>query len=206
MKKSYQKFDNEKSSSNSHGKLESLKLDKTLVKAKKIIDIGCNEGYFCFKLAELGAKNVIGIDKNNKWIDLAYKRNTYDNVKFVHSDIQYLKTLNNESFDIIIILSAMHYMCDPIDRDENQIPTIINEIIRILKPGGMFVFEGGVYREKIHEPFLKLKRNIGDTVYHITEEHLLGPVANKFSKFYLIGNSVKQGGDPIDRFVYRGIK
>lgn len=203
---SYQKFDSEKSSSNSHGKFDSLKLDEIFIKDQKVIDIGCNEGYFCFKLAELGAKSVIGIDKNDKWVNLANKRNTYDNVEFINGDIEYLKTLDDESCDIILILSAMHYMCNPIDRDEDEIPTIINEVVRLLKAGGIFIFEGGVCKENIQEPFLKLKRNIGDTVYHVTEKHLLGPISSKFSEFYLVGSSVKQGGDPIDRFVYRGIK
>jgi len=203
---SYQRFENEKSSSNSHKKFESLQLDPNAIKNKTAMDIGCNEGYFCFKLAEAGAKSVTGIDNKDKWIKLANKRNSYKNVQFIQGDINYIRTLQNESFDLVLLLSAMHYMCDPNDRDEDDVPMIINEIVRILKPGGVFIFEGGVYKQDIQESYLKLKRSIGDTVYHITEKHLTSSIANKFSHFSLVGNSVKQGGDPIDRFVYKGVK
>ena len=41
------------------------------IKNKSIIDLGCSDGYYSNKCAELGAKNVLGIDLDNLRINRA---------------------------------------------------------------------------------------------------------------------------------------
>lgn len=201
----YQTFGSERGNSDSLGKYNSLKLNQKTVKDKVVLDIGCNEGYFCIKMAELGAKRVIGIDKTEKWITLANK-NKRDNIEYITSDLSYLETLQNNSIDIVLILSAMHYMCNPEDRDNNDTPLFLFEIKRVLKNGGTFVFEGGVEFNDENSKFIKLKRNIGDTVYHPTKNKIEDLFEKIFGECQYIGPSVKQAGDPIDRHVYYGVK
>lgn len=204
---SYQTFTpNEKSNSDSFGKFNSLKLSKEQIENKNVVDIGCNEGYFCFKLKQLGAEKVIGIDKSQKYIELAKKRDINSDIIFINDDYHYLDSIAENSIDMVLLLSAMHYMSHPEHRDEKDIPEIIYMIHRVLKPEGVFIFEGGVYKDNDSNEFIQLKRKIGDTVYHPTENKLLNILTSIFSKYQYIGNSVNQGGDPVPRYVYMGIK
>ena len=41
------------------------------IKGKRVLDIGCNEGFFSLKLKELGAREVIGIDADELRIEKA---------------------------------------------------------------------------------------------------------------------------------------
>jgi SAM-dependent methyltransferase len=41
------------------------------IKGKRVLDIGCNEGFFSLKLKELGAKEVVGIDADKLRIEKA---------------------------------------------------------------------------------------------------------------------------------------
>jgi SAM-dependent methyltransferase len=41
------------------------------VKGKRVLDVGCNEGYFSLKLAESGAKEVVGVDADEQRIKKA---------------------------------------------------------------------------------------------------------------------------------------
>lgn len=55
----------------------------------EILEIGCNNGFFSFKFAELGAKKVIGIDANKKWLTQAKWVNSilgYEQVSFFNCD------------------------------------------------------------------------------------------------------------------------
>lgn len=202
---SYQTFGKNKGSSDSKSKFLKLQLTPDLIRDKTILDFGCNEGYFCFELQKLGAKNIIGIDKTESTIKLANKRNIYDNVKFIHGDINLLKTLSDKSFDIIIILSALHYMSNPEERDDKDIPRIFYEIHRLLTDNGIFVFEGGVDKSSLKNEFIKLHRS-KDIVFHPTETKLKYIFNTIFSKYINIGDSINQKGDKIPRYVYRGYK
>ena len=202
----YQSFLGGEGNSKSLQKYESLNLNPELIRNASVLDIGCNEGYFCFKAAELGAKSVIGIDKTKKWIDAANTRNTYESILFIHSDLSYLSTIAQESIDVVLLLSTMHYLCNPENLDINGIPKIFEAIIMLLKKGGTFIFEGGVEMNNIENKFVRIDRRIGDTVYHPTRTKIEDIFSRVFSKYQYIGQSVKQGGDPIDRYVYYGIK
>lgn len=55
----------------------------------EILEVGCNNGFFSFKFAELGAKKVIGVDANKKWLEQAKWVNSilgYEQVSFLNCD------------------------------------------------------------------------------------------------------------------------
>ncbi len=83
-------------------------------KAKSVSDIGCYHGFFCFKIKEKGAKNVVGLDNSGEAIDIA-------------REIAYLKGLDiwfecfnletqeipGEEYDIILFMNISHHLKDP---------------------------------------------------------------------------------------------
>src|SRR5690242_381830 len=58
----YQSFPGEEGDSQSEMKFHCLNYSS--FDGKSVLDVGCNEGFFCFKAAAGGATKVVGIDQN----------------------------------------------------------------------------------------------------------------------------------------------
>lgn len=100
-------------------------------KGKKIIDIGCGNGYVCSKYASEGA-DVYGIDVTKKAIDLSSRRFELYGLKgiFKQASADNLPFPDN-SFDCVCSMGVLHHI-------ENT-DKAIKEIFRILKPGGRVI-------------------------------------------------------------------
>ncbi len=123
----------DKSISDSNRKLARLKLPEDLA-GKRVLDIGCNEGFFCAQAARRGA-TAIGIDADKFAIEFAtslYGSN--QNITFLH---QKWDVLPKGPFDIVLWLSAMHYESDP--------AAVFERIKRELSPNGLLILECGVF-------------------------------------------------------------
>ncbi len=82
-------------------------------KGKSVADVGCFQGFFCFKIKEKGARNVVGLDNSGEAIDIG-------------KEIAYLKGLdiwfecfNLETqeipgeYDIILLMNISHHLKNP---------------------------------------------------------------------------------------------
>lgn len=102
-------------------------------KEVNILDIGCNYGSLIYNLHRSGYKNIYGIDVNKDSIqqgkllyDIISKNITvYDGEKIPFKD---------ESFDIIL-------MFDVIEHIQNIQYYLNNEVYRVLKKDGVFIFQ-----------------------------------------------------------------
>jgi ubiquinone/menaquinone biosynthesis C-methylase UbiE len=103
------------------------------VKNKKILEIGCGNGYLSRKLAKTGAK-VTASDLAKKFIEIAEKKELSNplGIEYIVRDAAYLNGLNDKSFDIVIANMCL--------MDMKNIEKAISEISRVLKRGGNFVF------------------------------------------------------------------
>lgn len=199
----YQTFEIGAGDSDSHKKMAALGLDKDIIKDKKCIDIGCNEGYFCFELANLGANKVLGIDVSTFWIDQAKKRldtMSSDIVQFQVCDWQNITNTLTEKFDIVLLLSSFHYATSPEWFNEDGTNKLLNNIKQLMKKNSIFIWEGGVIGSDSLE-WVRVRRAI-DSVYHPTRGSLELLFSQTFKSFKYIGLSVNQRGDPIPRYVY----
>lgn len=98
------------------------------VKGRTVLDVGCCLGYFCFKLARMGAY-VVGIDISEKWIQackcLAQLYGAIGNPLFVQEDIvEYLDKVSAK-FDIALNLSVFHHL---LGRDEASAWKCLNQL------------------------------------------------------------------------------
>ena len=113
-----------------HGKNVSKFFNK--IKFEKpftFLDVGCGNGWVVRKIALLkNCKKAIGIDKSKKMIIQAEK-NSENNEKFFHSDIESLK--NQQKFDFIFAMESLYYA----DSVENA----LKKIYTLLNPEGRFV-------------------------------------------------------------------
>ncbi|MAZ79982.1 MAG: hypothetical protein CMD72_04475 [Gammaproteobacteria bacterium] len=125
---------NFKSPGKNSNKLERLEpiLDSLDISGKRVLDLGCNEGFFSINLAERGA-SVIGIDADNDRIEKA---------KFIKQDLAKDLPINYEcknflsdnekleNANIILCLGFLHRVPDPI--------TVIKKLSELQ---GVIIFE-----------------------------------------------------------------
>lgn len=111
----YQTINLDNINSKGNRKIPSHRLDiiKNIIqpKGKRILDIGCSNGFFCFELAKLGAF-IEGYDKNAKALEINRMiSELYDwNIKFeeAYFDLDFFRNLKN--FDSILFLSVIHHI------------------------------------------------------------------------------------------------
>ncbi|MGK9475594.1 class I SAM-dependent methyltransferase [Melioribacter sp. OK-6-Me] len=100
-------------------------------KGESIIDVGCGTGNYSLELAALGC-NVTGVDNSKKMIDIAIEKARYRNLKvnFLFADVTKLP-FEDDLFDAAVCVAAVEFF----DNWQKG----VNEIFRVVKPGGKIV-------------------------------------------------------------------
>lgn len=83
---------------------------------QRAIDLGCNEGYFCLKLRELGIPDVVGVDISPQRIEKAHLVMNLcgeTNVRLVEASVYELAPLRLGTFDLALCLGLVHRVPDP---------------------------------------------------------------------------------------------
>lgn len=106
-------------------------LNKIGIAGKEILDFGCGDGTYAFKLIQLGVKRVDGVDISPAMIELAEKRRaTVPHVHFQVVDGNELP-FPEGTFDLVFANFVLQHF--------PQTAGPIREIYRVLKPTGRFV-------------------------------------------------------------------
>ena len=158
------------------------------MRGKAMLDIGCNEGFFCNVVAERGAAKVVGIDVSEGALSMARDLYGKRNIEFRH---QPWTRLPDDVFHLVLWSSGMHYERDPL--------LVFRQVADRLAPGSLFVLECGVVQEGSKEMVL-VQRHDGSFWYptkRFLEEYLLYDFT-----FRQIGPGELIGTDPVPRFVY----
>ncbi len=98
----------------------------------RVLDVGTRSGEFILKLKD-GFKDyseMIGIDYDEKVIETTKKKLDFEDIHFSHMDAENM-TFEDNSFDTVCISNTLHHLPD--------INKILNEMKRVLKPGGLFI-------------------------------------------------------------------
>jgi SAM-dependent methyltransferase len=105
-----------------------------------VLDVGCGSGWATRLLAEYASNGrVTGIDISDEMINLARESSgSFPNVDFELASAEQLPLSDNE-FSHAFSMESLYYYRD--------IPRALNEIHRVLKPGGVFVTVVDLYRE-----------------------------------------------------------
>ena len=104
------------------------------LEGKEVLDVGCNNGYYMFRMLEMKPKNVTGFDPGVLFnLQFAFLN------KFIKSDIEY-KLLGVEhipyyhkKFDTIFCLGVLYHRPDPV--------TMLKELKAGLKKGGEVILD-----------------------------------------------------------------
>ncbi|MBA7492771.1 hypothetical protein ES702_03321 [subsurface metagenome] len=84
------------------------------IKGRKILDIGCCIGYYSHMMAKMGA-NVTGIEiKSKRYEFCRYLSKLYglgeDNPQFINVDVANFAKSNKGKYDLILLLSTVHWL------------------------------------------------------------------------------------------------
>lgn len=196
----YQTFDFEGKNrdSNSRRKYDLSRLASYDVKGKACLDVGCNSGYFVFKLKEKKAKSLIGIDLGEKFIKIARELNIgyfhFDGVEFIYGN--FFNYDFYTTFDLVICFSTFHYF-------GNMQELFFTRCNEILNDKGTLLLE-------IEEYPINEKPMIDDSIrpadkkrYNYPNELMMREFVK--GKFEIEDRyvSVKQGGSLYDRYFYK---
>jgi SAM-dependent methyltransferase len=190
----YQDFGgNDAGDSKSQAKLEAVQLgflDHLKSRGVRVLDLGCNEGFFCEAIARrLDAAYVLGIDSNEEYVERA--RTRFPQFDFRH---QTWWQVDEGEFDVILFLSAVHY-----EKDQAGLFKVLS---RKLRPGGVLILECGIADALMVHPEEKwvIAHRPDGLFRYPTYNHLVNGLLSPFSVKY-IEKSVAQDGDPVGRHV-----
>ena len=191
----YQRFEDlsrRTSASESQAKLRTLALPR--LSNLSVLDIGCNEGFFCQIAAKMGARRVLGMDCSQLSIEKAKMRLeatpslSKAPIEFRHASWW---AVPKEQFDVILFLSAIHY--------EPEQKKLLDFLATRLKPDGLLILECGVAQNASSAWTLV---NRGADMYRFpSHEHLCTTLLSRYA-VTTRNKSVMQKGDPVPRFVF----
>lgn len=103
------------------------------IRGKRILDVGCGEGYNCRIMAKKGAK-VTAIDFSEKLINFAIRQEEKERLKIDYYilNANNLHIFKNNTFDIVTCFMAL--------QDIEDYQGAVKETHRVLKKHGLFIF------------------------------------------------------------------
>ena len=94
---------------------------------RRVLDMGCGTGTYSQLLAEMGARQVLGVDREPRNIELARSRQKTAGVTFRQGDIEQWRPWGN--FDLIFMRGTIYYLQAPPER-------VLRYLKGLLLPGG----------------------------------------------------------------------
>lgn len=102
------------------------------IKGKTILEVGCGRGGgLSYINRYLSPQSVTGVDLNKKAINFCCANYSTERIRFLQSNAQKLNFLK-DSFEVVINIESAHRY--------TQVEIFINEVFRVLKPGGFLLF------------------------------------------------------------------
>ncbi len=102
---------------------------------KVVGDIGCNNGYYMFRMAPYKPKMVIGFEPSVQHYYCFQALKNMAGITNMHIDLLGVEHINlfPETFDVIFLMGVIYHRASPVD--------VLREIFTALKPGGTLLLE-----------------------------------------------------------------
>jgi SAM-dependent methyltransferase len=97
---------------------------------KRVLDLGCGDGWFCRYAADAGARSVIGVDPSVRMLSLARERTNNSSISYLNAFVEDA-AFAAASADLVVSILALHYVAE-LDR-------VLAAVAGWLEPGGTFV-------------------------------------------------------------------
>jgi SAM-dependent methyltransferase len=117
------------------------------LKGKRVLDIGCRDGLFCFEAEKLGASEVIGIDNDPSIGAREFLIPFFGSkVKLVELNLMELTPQTFGKFDVIVFPGVLYHLRYPFQA--------LKLICDVLNEGGQLVLETAVFLDRGRRPLL----------------------------------------------------
>jgi len=104
----------------------------------RLLDLACGQGRHAHLFAEAGY-DVDGLDLSKDLLKLAKKRGTSKTLRYTRGDMRSLPFTWRRKFDAVVnLFTSFGFFDDP--KDDLK---VIKECGRVLKPGGVMIWQGG---------------------------------------------------------------
>jgi len=100
------------------------------VKGKKVLDLGCGEGYGTYMLAR-EATSVAGVEIDKPTIQHARSKYIKDNLEFIEGSVLTVPIEGEKEFDIVVCFELIEHIAE---QDK-----LLSEVKRLLKDDGLFI-------------------------------------------------------------------
>jgi tRNA (mo5U34)-methyltransferase len=83
---------------------------------KSVLDIGCNAGFYSIEMKRRGARRVVGIDSDERYLAqarLASETLGYGGIEFANLDVYQVGALA-EKFDLVIFMGVLYHLRHPL--------------------------------------------------------------------------------------------
>ena len=97
---------------------------------KRVVDLGCGDGWLCEMALTQGARSVVGIDPSERMLEQAQAALINDRARFIRAFAEDVD-LPAASADVVVSVLALHYVAD--------YPAVVRSILDWLVAGGVFV-------------------------------------------------------------------
>jgi SAM-dependent methyltransferase len=112
--------------------------------ADRVLDVACGPGNFTRAFARAApAGLVVGLDASKPMLDRAVVEDNPPNVSYVRGDAHALP-FKDDSFDAVCCFAALYFISDPLQA--------VDEIVRVLAPGGRVALMTSVNRSALPAP------------------------------------------------------
>ncbi|HAM99045.1 MAG TPA: class I SAM-dependent methyltransferase [Marinilabiliales bacterium] len=130
----------------------------TGLSGKDIAEIGCGRGGgLSYVVRTFSPATALGIDLNERAVRFCNQHYQHKGLTFRQGDAQNLPFINNASFDVILNVESSHRY--------PQMELFLNEVYRLLRPGGYFLYtdfrygyEMPLLKEQLSQSGLKIEK------------------------------------------------
>jgi tRNA (mo5U34)-methyltransferase len=107
----------------------------TDLKGKRVLDIGCSNGYYMFRAASQQPEFILGIDPSEKFYHCFHLFQNYIRNPSLQYELLGMEHVKHfpKFFDVILCMGIVYHRPDPIE--------MLNDIHTALAPGGQLIFE-----------------------------------------------------------------
>lgn len=131
------------------------------VKGKDILEVGCGRGGgLSYVKRYLKPNSATGLEINKRAVEFCNEYYSKDNIQFVQGNAESLEFEDN-SFDVIINVESSHRY--------NNMEKFLNEVYRVLKPGGHFLITDFRPTEELD----KFKKQVSDAEFTTVKDELI---------------------------------